>query len=144
MMSRWRRRSLSTGEVAEINIVPLVDVLLVLLVIFMITAPVVANSLQVQLPQADIPAGSGKGQSLVVSINQAGEVALNRETLGVFNQAATRQSFRSRVRLWRLDNPGSPALLRADARLSYGRVLQVMAELRRLQVKQVGLVIEQP
>ncbi len=144
MMSRWRSRSLSTGEVAEINIVPLVDVLLVLLVIFMITAPVVAYSLQVQLPQADIPAGSGKGQSLVVSINQVGEVALNRETLGTFNHAATRQSFRSQVRLWRLANPDSPALLRADARLSYGRVLQVMAELRRLQVKQVGLVIEQP
>ncbi len=131
-------------EISEINIVPLVDVLLVLLVIFMITAPLAAYSLQVQLPKANIPAENTKSARLVVSVNRAGVVAVGSETLGKLENGRAREKFRSRVRRWKLRNPTGIALLRADERLSYGSVTQVMAELRRLRVEQMGLVIEQP
>jgi len=127
---------------SDINIVPLVDVLLVLLVIFMITAPIISQTLDVQLPRATLAAGSKADQTLVVSVDQDGTVAVNDTVVGVLREQAGQTKFEQAIQRWKSAYPGTPAFLRADRRLRYGQVIQVMAELRRLGVVDVGLMIE--
>jgi biopolymer transport protein TolR len=127
---------------SEINIVPLVDVLLVLLVIFMITAPIISQTLDVQLPRATLAAGTRADQTLVVSVDQDGKVAVNETVIGPLREAQSQQRFEQAIARWKAAYPRTPAFLRADRRLRYGQVIQVMAELRRLGVVDVGLMIE--
>ena len=132
----------SSEPMSDINIVPLVDVLLVLLVIFMITAPIISQTLDVQLPRATLAAGSKADQTLVVSVDQDGTVAVNDTVVGVLREQAGQTKFEQAIQRWKSAYPGTPAFLRADRRLRYGQVIQVMAELRRLGVVDVGLMIE--
>jgi biopolymer transport protein TolR len=127
---------------SDINIVPLVDVLLVLLVIFMITAPIISQTLDVQLPRATLTAGTRTDQTLVVSVDQDGAVAVNETVVGPLREQTGKQRFEQEIQRWKAAYPGTPAFLRADRRLRYGQIIQVMAELRRLGVVDVGLMIE--
>ena len=126
---------------SDINIVPLVDVLLVLLVIFMITAPIISQTLDVQLPRATLAAGTRADQTLVVSVDQDGRVAINDTVIGPLRETQGQQRFEQAIARWKAAYPGTPAFLRADRRLRYGQVIQVMAALRRLGVVDVGLMM---
>jgi biopolymer transport protein ExbD len=128
---------------ADINIVPLVDVLLVLLVIFMITAPIIAPSLQVQLPRVSLNPGANPNQTVTITIDREDRLAVNDRVLGPLRDDATFRRFDSEISRWRASYPGSPAFLRADRLVKYGTVVQVMARLSRLGVVDVGLMIEQ-
>ncbi|MBI4084231.1 MAG: biopolymer transporter ExbD [Candidatus Lambdaproteobacteria bacterium] len=133
----------TTSEpLSDINIVPLVDVLLVLLVIFMITAPIITHSLDVQLPRASLAPGTRSNQTLVITIDQEGKLAVNETVLGPLRFQETVQRFDREIRRWQTTYPGTPAFLRADRRIRYGTVIQVMAHLRRIGVVDVGLMIE--
>ena len=129
---------------AEINVVPLVDVLLVLLVIFMITAPIIAQTLPVQLPQASLQLGTQVDQSLVVTIDRRGILAINQKTVGYFRKKSSIAKFKKRIKQWQTRNPGAPAFLRADRRLRYQTVILIMSRLRKLGIGQVGLMFEHP
>ena len=129
-------------DLADINIVPLVDVLLVLLVIFMITAPIIAHSLDVQLPQATLAAGSRTDRTLVISVDRRGVLAVNEKVMGSIEDKNTIKRMEARVAQWKATNPQSPAFLRADRRIRYGAVIRVMALLRRMGIVNVGLMIE--
>ena len=129
-------------EIADINIVPLVDVLLVLLVIFMITAPIIAHSLDVQLPRATLSPGTRTDQTLIISLDSRGTLAVNQSVMGPIRDRGAMKRFEKAVNRWKAGNPGSPAFLRADRRIRYGTVIQVMARLRRLGIIDVGLMIE--
>jgi len=128
---------------ADINVVPLVDVLLVLLVIFMITAPIIAPSLQVQLPRVSLDPGTNPNQTITVTIDREDRLAVNDRVLGSLRDDATFRRLESEISTWRANYPGSPAFLRADRLVRYGTVVQVMARLNRLGVVDVGLMIEQ-
>jgi biopolymer transport protein ExbD len=132
----------SAEPMSDINIVPLVDVLLVLLVIFMITAPIISQTLDVQLPRATLAAGTRADQTLVVSVDQDGIVAVNETVVGAIRDQQGLAAFDQAIQRWKAAYPGTPAFLRADRRLRYGSVIQVMAELRRQGVVDVGLMIE--
>ncbi len=132
----------AANEVSDINIVPLVDVLLVLLVIFMITAPIITHTLDVQLPRATLSPGTRTDQTLIISVDHLGTLAVNQKVLGPIRDRDTVQRFDQAVHTWKAANPGAAAFLRADRRLRYGTVIQVMAQLRRLGVVDVGLMIE--
>jgi len=132
----------SSEPMSDINVVPLVDVLLVLLVIFMITAPIITHTLDVQLPKADLSAGARTQQTLIVSVDQKGIVALNDKIVGLLSRQDALQRFEREVNRWKAQYKGSPAFLRADRRIRYGTVVQVMAHMRRLGVVDVGLMIE--
>jgi biopolymer transport protein ExbD len=136
--SGWTTRD----ELSDINIVPLVDVLLVLLVIFMITAPIITHTLDVQLPRATLSPGTRTDQTLIISVDREGNVAVNQKVLGPIRDRDTIQRFDREIHAWKAANPGAPAFLRADRRLRYGTVIQIMAQLRRLGVIDVGLMIE--
>lgn len=129
-------------DLAEINIVPLVDVLLVLLVIFMITAPIIAHSLDVQLPQATLSAGTRTDQTLVITIDRRGVLAVNETVMGSIKDKNAIKRLEARLTQWKAANQQSPAFLRADRRIQYGTVIQVMAHLRRMGIVNVGLMIE--
>ena len=132
----------ATDEVSDINVVPLVDVLLVLLVIFMITAPIITHTLDVQLPQASLAPGTRTDQTLIVTVDRQGTLAVNQKVMGPLREEETLKRFDREIHAWKAANPGAAAYLRADRRLRYGTVIQVMAQLRRLGVIDVGLMIE--
>ena len=132
----------SSEPLSDINIVPLVDVLLVLLVIFMITAPIITHTLDVQLPRASLAPGTRINETLIVTIDREGLLAVNESVIGPIRSKETIDRFESEIHQWKRRFPGTPAFLRADRRILYGTVIQVMAELRRLGVVDVGLMIE--
>jgi biopolymer transport protein ExbD len=136
--SGWTARD----ELSDINIVPLVDVLLVLLVIFMITAPIITHTLDVQLPRASLSPGTRTDQTLIISVDHEGTLAVNQKVLGPLRDRDTIVRFDREIHAWKAANPGAAAFLRADRRLRYGTVIQIMAQLRRLGVVDVGLMIE--
>ena len=129
-------------EIAEINIVPFVDVLMVLLVIFMITAPIIAHTLDVQLPRASLAPGTRTNQTLIITLDRRGTLAVNDKIMGPIRSREAMRRFDRQITRWKTTNPGAAAFLRADRRIRYGTVIQVMAQLRRLGVIDVGLMIE--
>ena len=133
-----RRRML-----AEINVVPYIDVMLVLLVIFMVTAPMLMQGVEVDLPDADAaPVKDQDAEPLIVSINDLGQLFLNR---GVDEkQALELATIRQRVAAVLRRSPEKPVLVWGDQRVAYGDVVVVMTALQEAGAPSVGLVTENP
>ena len=133
-----RRRML-----AEINVVPYIDVMLVLLVIFMVTAPMLMQGVEVELPKADAaPVEDQDAEPLIVSINSKGELFLN---LGANEkQVLELATVRQRVGAVLRRTPDKPVLVWGDQRVAYGDVVIVMTALQEAGALSVGLVTESP
>ncbi len=133
-----RRRML-----AEINVVPYIDVMLVLLVIFMVTAPMLMQGVEVELPKADAaPVEDQDAEPLIVSINSKGELFLN---LGANEkQVLELATVRQRVAAVLRRTPDKPVLVWGDQRVAYGDVVIVMTALQEAGAPSVGLVTESP
>ena len=133
-----RRRML-----AEINVVPYIDVMLVLLVIFMVTAPMLMQGVEVDLPDADAaPVKDQDAEPLIVSINDRGELFLN---LGANEkQALELATIRQRVAAVLRRTPDKPVLVWGDQKVAYGDVVIVMTALQEAGAPKVGLVTESP
>ena len=119
---------------ADINVTSLVDVAFVLLIIFMITAPIMQGGVDVRLPRAQVRAIEPK-QGLVVTVDANGKIYLDQAGLSYEDFAATFPAF---VRT----NRPTGVYLRADGRVAYARVVQVLAVIRGSGVQDVGLVAE--
>ena len=125
---------------SEINVVPYVDVMLVLLVIFMVTAPLLMQGVKVELPQADAePVENQDSEPLIVSINNNGHLYLN---LGREEQILTLPTVKKRVSAIMRRNPEKPILVWGDKDVSYGSVVSLMAALQESGAPSVGLVTE--
>ena len=133
-----RRRML-----AEINVVPYIDVMLVLLVIFMVTAPMLMQGVEVELPEADAaPVEDQDAEPLIVSIDSKGQLFLN---LGANEkQALELATVRQRVGAVLRRTPDKPVLVWGDQRVAYGDVVIVMTALQEAGAPSVGLVTESP
>ena len=133
-----RRRML-----AEINVVPYIDVMLVLLVIFMVTAPMLMQGVEVELPKADAaPVEDQDAEPLIVSINSKGQLFLN---LGANEkQVLELATVRQRVAAVLRRTPDKPVLVWGDQRVAYGDVVIVMTALQEAGAPSVGLVTESP
>ena len=122
-------------SIAQINITPLVDVMLVLLVIFMVTAPMMQQGIGVELPRVAAHPLNSEVEQLNVVISRDGGVQLNNAPLRVdeLNQKLTAlvQS-----------QPDCTVALRADKNVPYGQLAEVMAAIRNAGVKKIGLVTE--
>ncbi len=129
-----RRRGGRTPLNAEINVVSLIDVMMLLMVIFMITAPIMQGGVDVALPKAAVKALEPKS-GLVVTINSKGEIYVDqtRLTYGEFRASFAALSAR-RAR--------DGVYLRADQTVPYGTVVQVLAVMRGAGAPNVGLVAE--
>mgnify|MGYP003955758397 FL=1 len=127
---------------SEINVVPYVDVMLVLLVIFMVTAPMLMQGVQVNLPQADAePVDKQDSEPLIVSINSVGHLYLN---LGREEQILTLPTVKQRVSAIMRRNPEKPILVWGDKDVPYGNVVTLMTALQESGAPSVGLVTENP
>ncbi len=145
MASVHKRR----GAMAEINVVPYIDVMLVLLVIFMVTTPLLTQSVKVDLPKAEAQPLPEQNKAVIISIK-------NDSTLWVemFNEKDSVQQIGQvnkedieklalEVKNLRGDNPAMPVLLRGDKVVPYGVVIRVLAALRKdADLQDVGLMTE--
>ena len=132
-MSR-RRRGERLVLNAEINVVSLIDVMMLLMVIFMITAPMMQGGVDVALPQAAArPLESKSG--LVVTVDRAGDVFVDQDRM-------TFAEFRGAIKAITAARGKDGVYLRADKGVPYGRVVQVLAAIRASGTNDVGLVAE--
>lgn len=127
----------SNGPMSEINVTPLVDVMLVLLVIFMVTAPMMTTGLDVNLPQAKGGAIDESKAPIIVSISGHSDIFINdrRTTIEKLGGAIADEQKKQ----------GTPqVLLKADRSVPYGIVVQVMGALKAAGVEKLGMVTEAP
>ena len=124
------------GALAEINVTPLVDVMLVLLVIFMVTAPILNQGVELELPKETIEPFTGGEEQLVVSINRKGTVFV-----GEGNKVSSKLVGK-KVAAILASRQDKSVFIRADRRVDYGSVMAVMGSIRRAGVTKVGLVTE--
>ncbi|MBF0470380.1 MAG: protein TolR [Gammaproteobacteria bacterium] len=127
----------------EINVVPYIDVMLVLLVIFMVTAPMLTQGVKVDLPQAEAEAVDQHQQEpLIVSIDAAGAIYLNLENGG--QNPLDPDTLIERIANQHRLQPTQPVYVRGDAAVPYGRVVRVMALIQAAGVPEVGLLTQPP
>jgi len=122
---------------SQINVTPLVDVMLVLLVIFMVTAPILHQGVDVNLPKVRTGSLAGEEAQLVVTVTANGPVYLNDT---VMDPAALLTKLQAILR----EAPERNVFLRADAAVPYGEVMRVMGSLREAGVQRLGMVTEPP
>lgn len=124
------------GPVANINVTPLVDVMLVLLVIFMVTAPMLQQGVEVNLPKATTAPLKGSAEQVVISMNKAGELFL-----GAGNKLEV-QGFEKKIAAVMQARPEDQrkVYIKADTELEYGRIMEVMSKLHEAGIFQIGLV----
>jgi biopolymer transport protein TolR len=125
--------SRDSTTISQINVTPLVDVMLVLLVIFMVTAPIIQQGVQVNLPQAKAAAIPGTDELLVVSIAKNGKIYLNDNVM-------TLDELGAKMRAIRTNLADKQVYVRADQDVRYGLVMQTIAELKQAGVERVGMV----
>lgn len=139
-MSRHRK---NRRPMAEINVVPYIDVMLVLLVIFMITAPLLTQGVKVDLPQADSePLPQEQDEPVVVSVSRAGELFID---VGEGkNDPVDPQTLVTRIAAVLTYKPKTPIMVRGDRNVDYGRVVETMVLIQRAGAPNVGLITETP
>ena len=128
-------RSGADSPMAEINMIPLIDVMLVLLVIFIITAPLLTHAVKVDLPKASSNPNMTRPEHVSISIDAAGAVFWNGER-------TDRSSLRARLVSASRINPQPELHLRADGDLAYRRVAQVMSAAAKAGLTRIGFVTD--
>jgi biopolymer transport protein TolR len=128
--SRSENRAMS-----DINVTPLVDVILVLLIIFMVTAPMMQQGIDVDLPQTTSQPIEGQEERLVITINANREIFVNQEKVDPL-------LLRRRLERTTAAKLNKEVLLRADRSVPYGFVVQTMAEIKNAGIEKLGMVTE--
>lgn len=128
---------------SEINVVPYIDVMLVLLIIFMITAPLLSQGIKIDLPQAaSEPLPPNEKEPVIVSLDKTGNFFINygddQDKPIAANALVTRVSALLKYQ------PGIPVLVEGDTNVPYGKVVQVMSLLQRAGVPSVGMMTAPP
>ena len=129
MILESRRRFLS-----EINIIPLVDVVLVLLVVFMVTAPMLHRGIDLSLPRSQSNTITPE-ERLVITIEPDERVYLGKDRVTVIH-------LRKRLHQAKVLNAGVSVYLRADRRVPYGRIVQIMDEVKRVGIERLGMITD--
>src|SRR6266852_7973189 len=123
--------------VSQINVTPLVDVMLVLLVIFMVTAPIIQQGVAVTLPKVKAEALPGKEEQFVVSITRGSEIYLNDAKMSP-------AELTDKLRAISQERPDRQVFIRADDQVPYGEVIRTMAAIKAAGIENVGMVTEMP
>ena len=137
MLTRNRRRRDSLNPNAEINLVNLVDLAFVLLIIFMITAPMLQGGIEVQLPRAAATPMTAE-QGVIVSVHRNGTIYIG--TVAVQSPEDFKRTLPSLLRA----NDNRTVYIKGDTDVPYGRVLEVFEMIKDLEVTNVSLVVDPP
>jgi biopolymer transport protein TolR len=137
------KRKSHKKPMAEINVVPYIDVTLVLLIIFMITAPLIQSGVDVDLPQANTNPidQEDKPTPIIISINKAGQYFIDLG-LGEEETAVSPQEVLLLTAAVRQNKPETAVYIRGDKQVEYGKVVTVMAALKNAGIENVGLMTE--
>jgi biopolymer transport protein ExbD len=131
---RLERRQ-GAQPMSDINMTPLIDVMLVLLVIFMLTAPLMTSSLKLNLPKADAKASDAAPQNLKIALSADGQTYLNDSVVSL-------QSLTAQAREAAGKSPDTEVQLRADEAVSYGRVASLIGLLQEAGLSRIAFVTE--
>jgi biopolymer transport protein TolR len=129
---------------SQINVVPYIDVMLVLLIIFMVTAPLLKQGVEVKLPNApseSLPADTELPEPLIVSVDRQGRfyISLDEDEMQVASEALG-EAARSIL----AEDPQRPIYVKGDGRVNYQRVIDAMVQLQKAGISNVGLLTEPP
>ena len=130
-------RNSGVQPMSDINMTPLIDVMLVLLVIFIITAPLLASSIKLDLPKTDAAKAGEVPKAVVVVVDAAGQTFLNDQPASLDELA--RQFVTSQQA-----NPDTELQLRADAAVPYGRIVEVMGAAQKAGLNRIGFIADNP
>jgi biopolymer transport protein TolR len=128
-------RTPGTQPMSDINMTPLIDVMLVLLVIFMITAPLMTSSLKLELPQTDAAEPSETPQFIAVALDRDGRYFFGDEAVDV-------ETFARRVAAAAKRDPQTEVQLRADRAVPYGRVAELIGIVQKAGLSRIGFVAQ--
>ena len=134
--SSSRRRGRGRAPMAEINVTPMVDVMLVLLIIFMVTAPLLVAGVPIDLPESRAGALDQNAKPVQVAIDADGKITIDDAAVA---ESALPQKL-AQIAASPQPSEGRRVYLRADTGLDYGRVMRVMGELNRAGLNRVALV----
>jgi biopolymer transport protein TolR len=128
-------RTTGAPPMSDINMTPLIDVMLVLLVIFIITAPLLASSIKLDLPKADVAASGDTPRFVLLVVDKTGQVFLDDKPVAPAELAR-------RLVLVAGQNPDTEVQLRADEAVPYGRVVEVLGAAQKAGLSRIGFVAE--
>ena len=128
-------RSAGTPPMSDINMTPLIDVMLVLLVIFIITAPLLASSIRLELPKTEAATPNDAPKFVLVVLDKTGQVFLD-------DKPVTRELLTSHLNGVAARNPQTEVQLRADEAVPYGRVVEVMGVAQQAGLNRIGFVAD--
>ncbi|MDO8526456.1 MAG: protein TolR [Deltaproteobacteria bacterium] len=124
-------------SMAEINITPFVDVVLVLLIIFMITAPMLQQGMSVQLPKAQAPEVKRTPQDLILTIDGQGHVFI-----GDSRSPVPQNELATKLAAVYQGKESKDLLIKADQQLRYGQVIGIMSEAQKAGVERIGMITQ--
>ncbi len=130
-------RSKGTEPMSDINMTPLIDVMLVLVVIFIITAPLMASSIKLDLPRSEAAQSSEAPQFVTLVVDRGGRTFLN-------DQPATLDELGRALAQVAAQNPDMEVQLRADEGVAYGRVVEVIGLAQKAGLSRIGFVADPP
>ena len=130
-------RTKNAEPMSEINVTPMVDVMLVLLVIFILTAPLLASSIKLDLPKTDAATASEAPKFVTLVIDKAGQIFLNDKPLAL-------DALRTSLKQTAVINPDTEVQLRADEAVPYGKVVEVMGAAQKAGLMRIGFVADAP
>ena len=123
--------------ISQINVTPLVDVMLILLVIFMVTAPIIQQGVQVNLPQTKASAIAGSEEPLIVTVAKDGKIYLNDNVVSLPDLGTKLTAIRKL-------QSDKQVYLRADQDVRYGTVMKTIAEIKQAGIEKLGMVSRPP
>ncbi len=133
-----RGRGRGRQMIGDINVTPLVDVMLVLLIVFMVTAPLLTSGVPIDLPQTAAPELKVESKPITVSINTAGEVYLGEDQISLETLLASVAAAAGEA------GTAQRLYIRGDASADYGLIMQVMGALSGAGYSKIGLITRQP
>ncbi|NQV84168.1 MAG: protein TolR [Rhodospirillales bacterium] len=132
---RSKRHGRRAKPMSDINVTPMVDVMLVLLIIFMVTAPLLTVGVQVDLPKTSASIIKGQDEPLAITVNAEGEVYLQETAIEL-------AGLLPRLNAITGNNPDVRIFVRGDAKVNYGRVMEVMGTINAAGYRKVALVTQ--
>ena len=130
-------RSTGSAPMSEINVTPMVDVMLVLLVIFILTAPLMASSIKLDLPKTDAAKASEAPTFVTLVVDKTGQAFLNDKPI-------TLEALKTSLTQTAAQNPDTEVQLRADVAVPYGKVVEVMGAAQKAGLNRIGFVADAP